>query len=191
MKPRRERCKAPSMRGFTLAEMLVVVAVLTVIAGIVVPSLAAHDPQRLEVAAGEVRDALRFARAEAMRRGKPALLDAETAPGKLKVLWLSSGCSSMSSFSAATDPRSKSAYVVDVSGGAFSRGVTVTPRFLVAATAYGGLVFDAAGRPSDVCAVASKNGKGNPEVGSNVVLTLGDRQLTVLLDVVTGRVTVP
>jgi prepilin-type N-terminal cleavage/methylation domain-containing protein len=191
MTPRHECRLAPSLRGVSLTEMLTVVALLAVLAGVMVPSLAPHDGTRLEVAAAEVRDALRFARAEALRRGKPALLDAETTPGKLKVIWLSANCNGLSSFTAATDPRSKVAFAANVTGGAFSAGVVVTPRFLAGGTAYGGLVFDAHGKPSEACVVSSKTSKGAPEAGSNVLLTLGDRQATVSVDGVTGRVSGP
>lgn len=190
--------QAPALRGFTLVEMLVVVTLLAALAGVVVPSLSSLNDHRLDVAAIEVRDALRFARSEAMRRGQPTLVDAETAPGKIKVLALSSGsplvpatCNSYSASNTVADPRTKSAFVIDITGGTFSGGVVVTPRFLVSGTAYAGLIFNAHGVPSDVCQIAGTNSKGAPAAGSNVVLTLGNRQTTVSLDTGTGRVSTP
>ena len=184
--------RSPAMRGFTLAEMLIVVALLAILAKVMVPTLAGHDDHRLDVAASEVREALRFARTEAMRRGKKALVDAESAPGRVKVLWLSnSGCSDFAGATAATDPRTKAAFDVDVSGGPFSSGVAVTPRFMASGIAWGGLVFDANGKAADVCQVTGMNSQGSPEAGSGIVLSRGDRQVTVAIDAATGRVTTP
>jgi prepilin-type N-terminal cleavage/methylation domain-containing protein len=181
------------MRGFTLAELLTAVAVLALLAGLVLPGLAVNDDRRLEVAAAEVRDALRFARAEAMRRAKKSIFDAESSPGRIKVILVStSGCSSYASAGAATDPRTKRDFDVDIVGGAFSAGVTVTPRFLApGGTAYGGVVFDSSGAAVDACQVTGMDSKGTPQAGSEVVLALGARQVSVALDVATGRVTGP
>lgn len=191
MTPRRERPQAPSHRGVTLLEMLIVVTLLAIVARISLPSLNGNDAQRLEVAASEVRDALRFARSEALRRGKSMLVDAESTPGQVRVMATSSACSSFSSFSAAIDPRSKSAYVVNITAGAFSGAVAVTPNFLAAGSAYGGLIFDASGKPADVCQVSGKTSRGAPEAGSSVLLTLGAQTRSVFIDRDTGRITTP
>lgn len=184
------RSATPAPRGFTLVEMLIVVSLLAVIASVMVPSVSGNDGQRLDVAAAEVRDALRFSRAEAMRRGKYVLFDTESSPGQVRVMVTSGGCSSLSSFTAATDPRTKAAYVVKVTDGPFSGGVMVTPNFLAGGTAYGGLTFDAEGKPSSVCQVSSKTSKGTPAAGSGVVLSYGDRQVTVAVDPATGRISI-
>ena len=177
--------------GVTLVELLIVVSLLAVLASVVVPTLSTLDDQRLTVAASEVRNALRLARAEAMRRGKSVLVDAETSPGHVKLLVTS--CSSYStSATAVTDPRTKSAFDLDVTGGPFSGGVAVTPRFLASGgTAYAGLVFGADGSANDVCQVSGTNGEGAPQAGSQVVLSLSGRQAVVAIDPPTGRVTGP
>ncbi len=57
-------------RGFTLLELQVVVAVLAVFAAVAVPSLAPAGPEKVEAAALQVAEALRFARDEALRTGE-------------------------------------------------------------------------------------------------------------------------
>lgn len=180
---------SPAMRGFTLAEMLLVVALLAVLAGVMVPAFDSGDDRPLEVAAAEVREALRFARAEAMRRQQRVLFDAESRPGRVKVIDIE--CTSMGAAKVINDPRTRRAFDVDVSGGPFSSGVTVTPRFMAGGSAWGGVIFDAAGSATDVCQVTGMNNKGVPEAGSGVVLSRGGRQLTIALDATTGRVTGP
>jgi len=55
--------------GYTLVELMLVVAVLGALALVAVPSSAPGADQRLDAAAQEVIDALRYARVEAMRTG--------------------------------------------------------------------------------------------------------------------------
>lgn len=177
------------MRGFTLAEMLLVVALLALLAGLMVPGLGSGDDRALEVAAADVREALRFARAEAMRRQQGVLFDAESSPGRLKVI--DTECTSFGLPKVVDDPRTKRTFDVNVSGGPFSSGVTVTPRFMAGGSAWGGVIFGGAGTATAACQVAGMNNKGAPEAGSGVVLSRGGRQLTIALDTATGRVTGP
>ncbi len=65
----------PAGRGFTLVEMLVIVLIAGIVASMGAPSmlrlLARHAT---DAAAGELRDALRGARSEAMKRGGPVVV---------------------------------------------------------------------------------------------------------------------
>lgn len=176
-------------RGFTLAEMLVTVAFLATLAAIAIPNLNSADADKLDLAAAEVRNAMRFARSEAMRRQQQVLVDAESAPGHIKVF--DTACTSSGTPKTVIDPRNKIAFDVNVSGGPYSAGVVVTPRFMVGGTAYGGVIFGTDGAASDSCQVTGMNSKGAPETGSGVVLSLGTRQVSLALDAATGRVTGP
>lgn len=171
-------------QGTTLAEMLVVVSLLAILAAVALPSLGTLDDQKLTVAAAEVRNALRLARAEALRLNTNVLVDMGSATGHVKLYKTS--CTSATT--AIIDPRSKSAFDVDISGGPYSGGVTLTPRFLAAGTAYDGLVFGSTGVPNDVCQISGSNSQGALQAGSQVLLVYGGQQLAVSVDPTTGRV---
>lgn len=169
--------------------MLLTVVLMAILAKAAVPTLTSQDDARLEVAAAEVREALRFARAEAMRRGQRVLFDAESGPGHVKIL--ATSCTSSGTPKVVNDPRVKRTFDVNISDGTLSAGVVVTPQFMVSGTAWGGVIFDANGVAADACQVTGMNSKGVPEAGSGVTLALGARQVTLTLDPVTGRVTGP
>ena len=189
MRTHRPRSTGPAMQGVTLVEMLIVVLLLAIFARVMVPNLAGNEDRRLDVAASEVRESLRFARSEALRRGQKVLFDAESSPGHVKILV--TPCTSFGSPKAVNDPRTKLSYDVNIADGPFSGGVGVTPQFIVAGSAWGGVVFDANGEAVDACQVTGMNSKGTPEAGSKVLLSLAGRQLSVALDPPTGRVTGP
>lgn len=56
-------------RGYTLTELMVVVAILGIVAIVAVPSLFSGNSQKLDVAASELAEAIRFSRSEALRTG--------------------------------------------------------------------------------------------------------------------------
>lgn len=170
----------------TLVELLATTVVLAILATVMVPSLSFNDSTKLAVAAQQVGNALRFARNEAIRTGQNVLVDAETSPGRL--LLLGRGCISAVS-PAVLDPQTRRAYTIDVADGAFSGGVSLVPRFLVAGTAWSGLVFDAAGTAAQACSIVAQAPRGTPEAGSGIDLVYGGKSVTVQIDPPTGRVT--
>ncbi len=176
-------------RGFTIAEMLVVVAILGTLATVLVPNLSFNDSSELSVAAGETGNALRLARSEAIRSGRSVLVDAGSAPGRIKLLY--ADCSAIGTFPALTDPITRRAADVAVTDGMFSNGVVVAPGFMVSSTAYSGVVFDATGAAVQACEVATMTRKGPPQAGSGIVLSAAGNSVRVALDAATGRVTWP
>ena len=67
-KKRRENRR---IHGYTLTELVVVVTILAVVAAIAVPNATSTSDRRLELAAREFADAIRFARSESIRTGEP------------------------------------------------------------------------------------------------------------------------
>ena len=185
MKPRR------SSRGFTLAETLVVVVLIGILALAAVPLLSSQNPTKLDMAAAEVGNALRFAISEAERSGGCVYVDG-SAPGHLRV-YSSAGCAS-SGWGALSDPLTKRALDLDTSGPAFFSGqVSMAPKFFLGGTAYTRLLIVGPGvvPGTQLLVFDGISSLGPLEAGSGVVLTLGPQSVTVALNEITTRVALP
>jgi hypothetical protein len=63
-------CKARRSRGVSLLEALIFVTVVGLVAVVALPNLTSSGAAKVELAASEIAEALRFARAESMRTGE-------------------------------------------------------------------------------------------------------------------------
>ncbi len=184
-----------SSRGFTLLETLVAVVLIGTVALAAVPLLSSQNPTKLDVAAAEVGNSLRFAIGEAERIGGYIWLDGSVS-GHLKV----SQVVSSTSLVAVTDPLTKRALDVDTSGPAFSGQISIAPKFFYGGTAYTQLLITGAGVVGPGTgtqlyvydsSTSPSTPKGPLQANSGVVLTLGPQTATVALNETTGLVTLP
>jgi len=172
-------------RGFTLLETLVVALLIGILALAAVPLLSSQNPTKLDMAAAEVGNALRFAISEAGRSGGCVYVDG-SAPGHLRV-YSSASCATSGS-AAVSDPLTKRALDLDTSGPAFFSGqVSMAPRFFLGGTAYTRLLIG----PGTLLVLDGVSTLGALQAGSGIVLTLGQQSVTVALNETTGRVTLP
>lgn len=171
-------------RGFTLAEMLVVLAILGIVAFAAVPMLVVNDT-RLDAAGQEVGNALRFALNEVRRTGAYVLVDAETQPGRLLIIKSNAAAARGSDI---VDPLTKRAMDIAVTDSAFSRGVQMSASFVASSGTYSQLLI---GPGPAFWAAQSSVVRGSLQPGSGITLTLASRAATVGFDSVTGRVVIP
>lgn len=181
----RRRVRPKRYEGFVLAELLVVVAIIGVVGVVAIPLLSFQDSKKLDVAAEEVGNALRFA-VEGGRSGAYILVDAKTAPGRLKVVTSDVTGAVLSPIS---DPLTKRALDIDIAEGAFSGAVAMAPRFMQGGTAYKQLLVGPAGQ-LQVFDGPSTN-MGALQSGSGIVLSLGTPSVTVTINEATGFVAIP
>jgi len=180
-----------SSRGFTLLETLVAVVLIGIVALAAVPLLSSQNPTKLDVAAAEVGNALRFALSEVERIAGCAWVEGSV-PGHLQVY--SSAACDKNNWGAVSDPLTKRALDVDTSGPAFSGQVSMAVKFFVSGntTTYTRLLI-APGTQLQVYdnVTPTPNFVGLLGPGSGVVLTLGPQTAAVALNETTGLVTLP
>ncbi|SRR5712692_1489813 len=173
-----------SARGFTLVETLVVVVLIGILALAAIPLLSSQDPTRLDAAAAEVGNALRFAISEANRGGGYVLVDG-SAPGRLQVL---NSDASGASLAAVIDPLTKRALDIGTSDPALSGQVSMAPRFFQGGVAYTRLLI---GPGTQLQVFDGGINRGPLQAGSGIVLTLGPQSVAVALNETTGLVALP
>ena len=181
-----------SSRGFTLLETLVAVVLIGIVALAAVPLLSSQNPTKLDVAAAEVGNALRFSISEAERIGGCTWVEGSV-PGHLQVY--SSAACNKNAWGAVSDPLTKRALDVDTSGPAFSGQVSMAAKFFVTGngTAYTRLLIYSPGTQLQVYdnVTPTPNFVGLLGPGSGVVLTLGPQSVAVAINEITWLVTLP
>jgi prepilin-type N-terminal cleavage/methylation domain-containing protein len=186
-----QRCR---LSGFSLAEMTISVAIIAVIAVVALPSMTAHEPNQLDLAAEEVASALRLAVSESRRLGATGtatyiLVDGKTDINKLH-LYVSNGMAQISPSSEIKDPLIKMPAPVDTSTGHVLKGITLTP------------LFNGGGQPRPQLLITQNpaqfkvfDGTGNDhgmlQPNSGVQLSLGANTVTVSFNELTGLVARP
>jgi prepilin-type N-terminal cleavage/methylation domain-containing protein len=111
--------------GYSLAELLVVVSLLALIAAAAVPALTSDDELALDRAAREVADALRYARAEAIRRGTPYGVAANPYTDRIDIYRLDESVSPATPVYDVRHPLTKQLYRIDFGADAGAPDVAI------------------------------------------------------------------
>jgi prepilin-type N-terminal cleavage/methylation domain-containing protein len=184
--------KRSATRGLTLTEILIAVAIMGIVAAAALPLLSSSDPKKLDVAAEETANLLRFAFAEARRTNGYVLVDGLSTSDQLKLYYSNVNGQSppAGGTSAIYDPLTKRPAVLDVRASTFSAGVTLTPQFK-AGGSNRPLLLIGPGLTQMQGFSGSSSPEGALQANSGVQLSYGGNTITVRINQVTGLVTLP
>ncbi len=173
--------------GFTLVEVLTVVAILSVLALFAMPAREPVEAHQLERATHEAADAIRFARSEALRTQQAYGFAIESGNARLRLFRTDTSASPATLTYDVLHPLTRQAYVVDFGPHSSlpSIALTATTSFTAACTSPTNIVFDGTAEPRCVAPVGSLLSSGN------LTLSLGGNQRSLIVDGTTGRVRVP
>ena len=176
--------------GVTLVEILVVVAIVGIVAVAAIPDLRSGDDYRLELAAQEIAQALRFARSESMRTGEVHGIQISENTQRTLVYKADMAASTVGKEYTLYHPVSKQPFDFDLDEHPLAKGVriinTQSP-FLFATGRRKNLLFTATGIPYWIV-----NSSGTTYQLEDGTIELGFRNgsRTVTVAPITGRVTV-
>jgi type II secretion system protein H len=172
--------------GFSLLELLIVVTILGIAATVAIPDFSAATPNKLELAAEEFAQAMRFARSEAMRTGQPHGFRQQSGAKRIRVFRPDTTVSPWLPIYDVYHPISKKLYdiVLDTHPFASVETITRTPTFRGTCNITGNIYFDGNGTARCL----------DPETvlleEFNMTLTLDKHTRIVTLQGITGRVAV-
>jgi prepilin-type N-terminal cleavage/methylation domain-containing protein len=178
-------------RGYTLAEMLAVCAVLVIVAATAIPSATPLAASRADAAAGEVATALRFAREDAIRSGDYRMFSCEQSANRIRVYALTvTGPNIGESNVAVLHPVLRQPYTLLLANRPGSTGMTITncSFVFVGNTSATTVAFDGTGSPVRGTGNAADRAQFLKE--GYVRVGTGTAERTIKIDV-TGYVNVP
>ena len=172
--------------GYSLLELTLVVLILGIMAAAVIPSFFSANPEKLELAAREFADAMRFARSEAMRLGVPMGFRQQSSQARIRVFRLDTDTAPWTPIYDVYHPVSKKLYDINLNSHAFARVDSLSHDRVYRGTCNqtGNVYFDAAGIPRCV------NPETVPLDRFEVTFTLGNESRLLTLDSITGQVTI-
>ena len=172
--------------GITLLELLIVVSILGIVAVAAVPAFSPGEPYRLDLAAREFAQAMRYARSEAIRTGEPRGFHLQPGDKRIRVIRPTTPTPPFTAVYDVYHPVSKQLYAIDLDTHPFAAAAVMTRSGSFRATCNTPefVYFDTNG--SAWC--------GDPATvllgKAGLTLGLGSHTRIVTLDGLTGRVTV-
>ena len=180
------RSKHRALCGYSLLELTLVVLIIGIMAAAVIPSFFSSNSAKLDAAAEIQAEAMRFARTEAMRRGKPIGFRQKNDGKRIRVFSLDTSGSPWTLVYDIYHPVSKKIWNIKLDEQPFAAADTVSNNRIYRGNCTGpsNVYFDPGGSARCV----------NPETvlveRYEVILTLGSESRTVTLDGFSGRVTI-
>jgi type II secretion system protein H len=172
--------------GYTLTELIIVVTIIGIIAAIAIPATSSNPDKSLDLAAQEFAAAMRFARSESIRTGRPHGFRQQSSAKRIRVFRLDQGTSPATLVYDVYHPIDKQLYEFDLNLQSLANADSLsrTAAFRGTCNQTGNVYFDGSGTPwcADPDTVLLER--------FEVDLVLGSSRRTVTLDDVTGRVTV-
>ena len=178
-------------RGYTLLELVIVVAILGIVAVVAIPSLSPERDRKLDLAAEEIASAIRFAHSEAIRTGEGHGLTISQATQKVTVKNYDISVAPIITLGTLVHPISKQVYDFNINTSSVTNGVTISNSSDV--FNYGpegrrrSLIFDAHGTP---IWIVGSDPTRHLLVDGIVELSYGGQQRYVDIAAITGRVTI-
>jgi prepilin-type N-terminal cleavage/methylation domain-containing protein len=186
--------------GYSLVELLAVMALLAVIAGAALPLAAPVREGKLDAATREVANALRFARGEAIRTGGYYGVDfsVDAAVGRRRIrVFRTDTATPPNPVYDVRDPLTKSLYDAQLATGPGTGGAVVSNATFYYKTGLLTVIvrdwaaFDSSGAPVYYPDPSTYSAYSSSPNVSAVTVSLQGQSRQVLLDPVTGRVTTP
>ena len=150
--------RARQENGYTLLEMMIVVALLAMIAAIAVPSVTPDQHQKIGLAASAVADAFRFARVESRRTGIIHGVSTDLSNDQLRVFRLDEAPNPNLKVFDVYQPVSKQPYTIQLDASPYS-GATLNAvggQMVGVCNDPGNIAFDSSGVVRCVEPVASR-----------------------------------
>ncbi len=173
--------------GFTLFELVFVVALIGVLASVALPSVRPSQSAKLDLAATQVAEAIRFARNEAIRTGDPTYVEIDPSTDRLLIAVADLSGATVVAGTTLRHPIDLKRLDIIVSAAAATAGVEFTndPFDYPLGGRQPSVVFDGQGLP-----FSKITGTYQRMVSSEAELVLGDLRRSVSVAPLTGRVTI-